>query len=198
MSKNADSDPGLDAQKRGRAELEQLLVLTAGGDRAAFERLYNKTSAKLYGVIRRILTNSMAADEAHQDAYLTIWNKAAGFDPSRASPITWMAVIARNKAIDLKRRAGERMFDGAVELDPAQSSLMPDGLMMAELSDDMKRLGECLDGLQDEHKNMVLLAYYEGWSRDELGAKYERPVATVKTILRRSLIALKGCLDGIK
>ena len=182
----------------GRAELALLLAQTANGDRAAFSKLYNKTSAKLYGVVRRILPNSMAADEAHQETYLTIWNKAGGFDPSRASAITWMAVIARNKAIDLRRRASERMFDGAVEIDPDQASVVPDALMMTELNEELRELTACLDGLKDEHKQMVLLAYYEGWSRDELGTKFDRPVATVKTILRRSLIALKGCLDGIE
>jgi len=181
-----------------RKELARLLAQTALGDRAAFSNLYNKTSAKLYGVIRRILIKPEAADEAHQEAYLAIWNKADQFDSDRATAITWMAVIARNKAIDLKRRAGERMFEGAAELDPAQPSSTPDGLMMTELNEELKELNDCLAGLKGEHRDMVLLAYYEGWSRDELGTKYERPVATVKTILRRSLIALKGCLDGIK
>ena len=188
----------IDALNAGRKVLAGLLAQTADGDRAAFERLYNKTSAKLYGIIRRILTNTRAADEAHQETYLAIWNQASRFDPDRASPITWMAVIARNKAIDLRRRAGERIFDGAAELDLALPSAAPDALMMTEMSEELSRLSDCLDGLKDEHKEMVLLAYYEGWSRDELGTKYDRPVATVKTILRRSLIALKGCLDGIK
>jgi len=186
--------PDIEARK----ELARLLAQTASGDRAAFSSLYNKTSAKLYGVIRRILIKPEAADEAHQETYLTIWNKADQFDPDRATAITWMAVIARNKAIDLKRRAGERMFDGAAELDPAQPSSTPDGLKMTELNEELKELSDCLDGLKVEHRDMVLLAYYEGWSRDELGARFERPVATVKTILRRSLIALKGCLDDIK
>ena len=188
----------IDAQTAGRKELTDFLAQTADGDRAAFERLYNKTSAKLYGVIRRILTNTQAADEAHQETYLAIWKQASRFDPDRASPITWMAVIARNKAIDLRRRAGERVFEGATELDPDQASRTPDALKMTETREELRRLSDCLDGLKDEHKHMVLLAYYEGWSRDELGTKFERPVATVKTILRRSLIALKGCLDGIK
>ena len=139
-------------------ELAQLLVRTAGGDRAAFADLYRRTSAKLYGVILRILPNSMAADEAHQETYLTIWNKASGFEPKRASAITWMAVIARNKAIDLRRKASERVFEAASELDPAETSMAPDGLMMTEMSEELQRLSRCLDGLNGEQKEMVLLA----------------------------------------
>lgn len=187
-----------DAATQARAELAALLARASQGDRAAFGDLYNKTSAKLYGVILRILPNRQAADEAHQEAYLTIWQQATRFDPERASPITWMATIARNKAIDLRRRAGERVFSEAAELDPAQPASTPDALMMAETSEELRKLSACLEGLGSEQKDMVLLAYYEGWSREELSTKFDRPVATVKTILRRSLIALKGCLDGIR
>ena len=90
-------------------DLAILIKRVGEGDRAAFSELYNRTSAKLYGVILRILPKTMAADEAHQETYLTIWNKASGFEPKRASAITWMAVIARNKAIDLRRRATRKI-----------------------------------------------------------------------------------------
>jgi RNA polymerase sigma-70 factor (ECF subfamily) len=68
--------------------------------------------------------------------------------------------------------------------------------VLAEQSDDFRRLRKCLDGLPGERQEMVLLAYHRGWSREELAVRYKRPVTTIKTMLRRSLIALKECLDG--
>src|SRR5258707_91950 len=89
------------------AELVGLLAAVANGDRPAFERLYAATSANLYGVVLRILHRRDLADEVMQETYLRVWNNAGRFDPARASPITWMVAIARNRAIDLARRKGE-------------------------------------------------------------------------------------------
>ena len=89
------------------AELVSLLAAVANGDETAFEKLYAATSAKLYGVVLRILRRPELADEVMQETYLKIWNGAAQFDASRASPITWMVAIARNRAIDLVRKKAD-------------------------------------------------------------------------------------------
>src|ERR1700678_1115010 len=89
------------------AELVWLLAAVAQGDPAAFERLYQATRAKLYGVVLRILRRADLADEVIQEAYLKVWNSAGQFDPALASPITWMLAIARNRAIDLVRKKTE-------------------------------------------------------------------------------------------
>ena len=81
----------------------------------------------------------------------------------------------------------------AEELDAADSvPVMPE----AELAMDLSRLKKCLELLPEERQDMVLLAYYQGWTRDELAAQYKRPATTIKTLLRRSLTVLKDCLDG--
>ena len=88
-------------------ELVWLLAAVAKGDRAAFERLYAATRAKLYGVVLRILRRHDLADEVMQETYLKIWNSAGQFDPALSSPITWMVAIARNRAIDQIRKKTE-------------------------------------------------------------------------------------------
>ena len=85
-------------------DLEKLLKQSIDGDMDAFERLYHATSAKLFGIVLRILKNRAQSEDALQDIYVRIWQKAADFEPGRASIITWMSTIARNRAIDIVRR----------------------------------------------------------------------------------------------
>jgi RNA polymerase sigma-70 factor, ECF subfamily len=175
------------------ALLTDLLGAIAQGDRAAFSKLYGLTSAKLFGVIRRILSRGELADEALQESYVRIWSHAHRYDPGTASAMTWMIAIARNQAIDLKRKAGERM---AARAEAIEDVALPAPVLSAEISADYRRVRECLKVLGEDARDMVLLAYHHGFSREELAERFARPVATVKTILRRSLAALKGCLDG--
>ena len=86
-----------------RSQLAAALARVAGGDRAALRMVYQHTSAKLFGVCLRILNNRSEAEDVLQDVYVTVWRKAAAFDPGRASPITWLVAIARNRAIDRLR-----------------------------------------------------------------------------------------------
>jgi RNA polymerase sigma-70 factor (ECF subfamily) len=164
----------------------------ATGDRAAFRTLYQRTSAKLYASVRRILWNEAAAEDAVQEAYVRIWRRAGDFDGSIASPIAWMSTIARHAAIDMARRGPERISAVSDEIDP--ETLDPSSGAVPAVTG---RLAGCLEGLDSVRQRMVLLAYCYGFSREELSRRFDRPVATVKTLLRRSLIALKECLgDG--
>ena len=176
------------------AELVWLLAAVAKGDQAAFERLYQATRAKLYGVTLRILRRRDLADEVVQEAYLKIWNSAGQFDPALASPITWMVAIARNRAIDLVRKPAELMVeDEPKAMEVAAESVDP--LAGREMTDDLKRLLACMGRLDEERRRLVLLAYYSGWSRDRLAAQFSRPVSTIKTWLRRALFEIRECLD---
>jgi RNA polymerase sigma-70 factor (ECF subfamily) len=107
--------------------------------------------------------------------------------------MAWLAAISRNQAIDIKRRFAERMSAKALELDEAGSVAV---LPQAELAMELTRLKKCLSSLSGERQDMVLLAYYQGWTREELAAQYNKPATTIKTLLRRSLTVLKECLDG--
>src|ERR1700688_3595976 len=97
-------------------ELVWLIAAVAKGDRAAFERLYAATRAKLYGVVLRILRRQDLADEVMQETYLKIWSSAGQFDPALSSPITWMVAIARNRAIDLVRKKSETSIEEEPEV----------------------------------------------------------------------------------
>jgi len=178
------------------ALLTDLLRRTAEGDRVSFTALYEKTSAKLFGIIRRICPSEDAAQEVLQETYLLIWRNAGSFDAQIASPITWMARIARNKAIDIRRLQSERISAMGVELDLDSPSLEPDACVIAEQNDSLRRMLECLGKLAEDRREMILLAYLRGLTRDEIATRFSRPANTVKTLLRRGLAQLKECIDG--
>jgi RNA polymerase sigma-70 factor (ECF subfamily) len=176
-------------------ELVWLLAAVAKGDRPAFERLYAATRAKLYGVVLRILRRHDLADEVMQETYLKIWNSAGQFDPALSSPITWMVAIARNRAIDLVRKKTEVSIDE----DPAVLEIAadtPDPLARREMTEELRRLLACMGRLDEERRRLVLFAYYDGWSREQLAAKFDKPVNTVKTWLRRALMEIRECLGS--
>ncbi|RJF69425.1 sigma-70 family RNA polymerase sigma factor [Rhodopseudomonas palustris] len=175
------------------AELVWLIAAVAKGDQAAFERLYNATRAKLYGVVLRILRRQDLAEEVVQEAYVKIWNSAGTFNPGVASPITWMASIARNRAIDVARKRSEVSIEDEPSAQEAAAD-SPDPLARREMTEELKRLLECVGRLEPDRQKLVLLAYYNGWSRDQLAAKFDAPVNTVKTWLRRSLLDVRECL----
>lgn len=184
------------SDKTGKELLIMLLRQSANGNRAAFSRLYELTCAKLFGITIRILGRSDLAEEALQECYVAIWQRAADFAPERSSPISWMATIARNKAIDKKRLKAERISADGMELDDGFISDIAGPLEDTLRSEQLQALTDCLKELPEERRQMILLAYLQGYSREEIATQFSRPVATVKTILRRSLAALKGCLDG--
>jgi RNA polymerase sigma-70 factor (ECF subfamily) len=177
------------------AELVWLLAAVAKGDQAAFERLYAATRAKLFGVVLRILRRHDLADEVMQETYLKVWRNAGGFDPRLSTPITWMVAIARNQAIDLVRKRSEASIEEEPEaMDVAAESLDP--LARRELTEELTRLLACVGRLDPERQRLVLLAYYDGWSRDQLAVKLDKPVNTIKTWLRRSLMEIRECLGS--
>ena len=176
-----------------QTELVWLLGAVARGDEAAFERLYNETRAKLYGVLLRILGRPALAEEVMQETYLKVWKMADRFDPMLASPITWMVAIARNRAIDIVRKRG----DVSIEEEPEAletASDAPSPLARREMTEELRRLLTCLGKLDPEKQRIVLLAYYSGWSRDQLAQKLDIPVHTIKTWLRRSLLEIRECM----
>jgi RNA polymerase sigma-70 factor, ECF subfamily len=175
-------------------DLVLLLRRVAGHDRDAFNALYAATAAKLYGVILRIIGRRDIADELLQDTFVKIWDRAAAYDASKGSPITWMAVIARHTALDSVRRVTPVSIEDRPEVQQFASD-EPGPDVRLDQSEDARRLKHCLDGLEPEKRKIVVLAYMDGHSRGELSAQFNRPVATIKTWLHRSLAQLKDCLS---
>lgn len=179
---------------RSSDELSAVLTRVANRDAAAFEDLYRATSAKLYGIIVRVVANRSSADEILQEVYVRVWQHAGDFDATKASPITWMATIARNRAIDEVRRSkpGPALtLTDSVEV----ASDEPHPLDSMDRSEELQALIGCLNMLDEEKRNIILLAYYRGLSREELAQRFGRPVPTIKTWLHRGLAQLKACLS---
>lgn len=176
-------------------ELSSQLSRVAKRDTIAFKFVYDATSSKLYGIILRILKRRDLADEVMQEVYVKIWDRAADFNPAIASPITWMATIARNRALDEVRRKRPESIEDFPEIGNVPSD-DPSALSIVMRGEDGRRLADCLSRLDDGRRQMVVLAYCDGLSRDELASRYGQPVNTIKTWLRRSLAQLKGCLSS--
>lgn len=177
-----------------RARLTQALVRTGQGDRSAFETLYRSTSAKLFGVCLRIFGDRSDAEDALQDAYVTIWNKAATYDPVRASPITWLVTVARNRAIDRLRAAGKgglALLDEAMDVvDPA-----PGAEQLLQEKGEAHALSGCIGELDARDARFVSAAFLGGATYAELAEQEGAPLGTVKSRIRRALIRLRECLD---
>jgi RNA polymerase sigma factor (sigma-70 family) len=186
-----------DAPDTRRAALVALLSRIAGGDRTALRDLYDRTSAKLFGVCVRICVDEEGAADVLQEVYVSIWHRAAAYDPERASPITWLATIARNRAIDWRR--ARRHVERSVPLESAAD--VPDDTITApQLIDDTRaamRLHACLDTLEDRASAAIREAYFNGFSYAELAVRRAVPLGTMKSWIRRGLDRLKKCLTDV-
>lgn len=172
--------------------IEDALVRVGLKDRAAFDLLYDRTSAKLFGVCLRVLGNRAQAEDALQDAYVRIWNKAGMYQVNGLSPMTWLITVARNVAIDRKRRHRVTAADDLpVDLrDPtpgAEARVIAQG--------EQARIAQCMGELDAQKADAVKRAYLGGESYADLADFYDIPLNTVRTWLRRSLISLKDCLS---
>ncbi|WP_370153046.1 MULTISPECIES: sigma-70 family RNA polymerase sigma factor [Pseudomonadota] len=179
-------------------QLARLLSATAGGDQRAFRHLYDASGPHLFGLLLRILKRRDWAEEALQDCFLKIWQKADTYSPEKGAPLTWLMTIARYRALDLlrmKRPEVELPEDGEdASMSFADESSGIDPEAGAVEKEGMGRLAECMEGLQDEQRRSVLLAYYEGYTHQELARRLEAPLGTVKSWVRRGLQRLRECL----
>jgi len=176
-----------------RAALTVALQRVASGDRRALEEVYRRTSGKLFGVVLRILPDRQEAEDVLQDVYLTVWRKADKFDADRASPITWLAALARNRAIDRIRSRGGRVFvsDDAVAARADDGPLPGDELEAGETAG---QIHACLDQLEPDRAAVVRQAFFGGLTYDALATRAGVPLGTMKSWMRRSLLRLRACL----
>ena len=176
-----------------RAELVRLLDRVAASDRLSLKALYEKTSAKLFGICLRVTGDEADAQDVLQDVFVTVWQKAGQFDRAKASPITWLSVMTRNKAIDLlrSRRAPAEEISEAADI--ADSS--PSAFDLVEQADDASRLARCLGALDDRARTMIRAAFFEGATYGELAGREGVPLPTMKSWIRRGLLRLRECLE---
>ncbi|MBL8520631.1 MAG: sigma-70 family RNA polymerase sigma factor [Betaproteobacteria bacterium] len=177
-------------------ELADLLAQCGLGNRAAFKVLYESTKSKLFAVSLRIVRERHIAEEVLQDAFVNIWNNAAGYATQKSAPLTWMTAIVRNRSLDIVRRPKLEVADEDdwFTLHLEDEAPGPEGLL-AE-SRDRARVERCMEALDAEQKQSIALAFYKGLSHSEVAEHLKRPLGTVKTHIRRGLLKLKGCLDA--
>ena len=175
------------------SEIETLILRISQGDRDAFSRLFDLTSAKLMGICLRVLNDRSLAEDALQDAYVKIWSNAKRFKMTGQSPMAWLVTIARNAAIDHQRKrapevnfAHHASYLSAPGLTPEQSAIAH-----AQAA----RLAECLDKLEPERSEAVKSVYLKGHTYKELAQTFSVPLNTMRTWLRRSLISLRECMS---
>jgi len=178
-----------------RARLVAALVGTGDEDRSAFRDLYALTSAKLFGICYRICGERQAAEDVLHDVYLTIWKRAGAYEPHRASPITWLATIARNRAIDWRRAQAVRRSSPIEEAPPIldEAPLASETMLADEAS---HLLHGCLDGLEENQRAAIRTAFFDGVTYAELAERQNVPLGTMKSWVRRGLARLKACLEG--
>jgi len=192
------------AQERADA-LGALLARVSLGDRAAFATLYQQTAAHLLGVILRINRDRGQAEDLLQEVYVKIWGAAGSFDAQRAQAMTWLTAIARHRAIDsLRRRQTEPAWVTArASADDGDEDDVLDQ-MASDTAGPMELLGQavqaravgmCLKGLSGEQQQTLALAFYQGLSHSEVAEQLRQPLGTVKSWVRRGLMALRHCLE---
>lgn len=178
-------------------EIEALIARVAMADRKAFQELYARTSAKLYGIAVRVLRDEAQAEEVLQEVFLKLWDRAGAYRSNGYSPMTWLITITRNSAIDRLRRArregaslapvdiAERLYDTA-----------PGPAAQAEQRSEARALQGCLDELPLDRAEMVRRVYLQGLTYREMAQESGAKLNTVRTWLRRSLMQLRECLGG--
>jgi RNA polymerase sigma-70 factor (ECF subfamily) len=177
------------------AELEALLSRCAAGDRAALATLYARVAPILLAVLMRILRRRDAAEDALQDVFVSVWQRAHQFDPIRGRALAWLVSMARYRAIDLQRAA--RPAVPLTEVSALEPQLQSEGLATSsEMLGTGALLVRCLEQIAAPQRRCLLLAYQDGLTHSEIARAVNEPLGTVKSWVRRSLLALRRCLES--
>jgi RNA polymerase sigma-70 factor (ECF subfamily) len=177
------------------AELETLLKRCAAGDRSALETLYARVAPILLAVLLRMLRRRDVAEDALQDVFVSVWQRARQFDPIRGRALAWLVSMARYRAIDLQRAARPALALSEVStLEPQLQSEGP--AESSEMLGTGALLLRCLEQIAAPQRRCLMLAYEDGLTHSEIARAVNEPLGTVKSWVRRSLIALRRCLES--
>jgi len=179
-----------------REALRAAMVRLAAGDAAALEEIYRATRVKLFGITLRILGDQKEAEDALQDVYVNLWQRADRYDPARASPIAWLAAFARNRAIDRLRTGKVR--GGAVAVDEAEqlADKSPLADMLLVDAEQAAQIHKCLASLDARTQGHIRAAFFEGHTYAQLAEAADVPLGTMKSWIRRGLQRLRACLEA--
>lgn len=180
-------------------ELIELIGRTAQGDEAALGSLYDRTGSYVYGLGFRVLGDTTMAEEVTMDVFLQVWRQAGQFDHSRGTPMVWLAVLTRSRAID-RLRIGKKdretrepieriASEPNVESDPEQSSVYLEQCRIVR---------QAINSLPSEQREMIELAYFGGLSQRDIATQIGEPLGTVKTRIRLGMIKLRHVLGPLE
>jgi RNA polymerase sigma-70 factor (ECF subfamily) len=180
--------------------LTDQLARVALGDRAALRKVYDATSAHLFGVALRILRRRELAEDALQEAFVNVWNHAGSYRASHAAPMTWLISIVRNKALD-HLRSGQLHLAESIDADDEHETKQiaddrPDPVQLLLAAADALSIRACLEAIEASQRQSLALAYYHGYSHSEVAEHLSAPLGSVKAWIRRGLERLRKCLDG--
>jgi len=174
-------------------EVSRLLLRTAQNDRQSFSELYRQTSPRLLGVCVRMLREPREAEEVLQEVYVTVWQRAGAFDPTRSSALTWLIALTRNKAIDRLRQRPATVNDGFALESLADENPTP--ATSAEAGQEYERLRKCLEALESHQRLSIQEAFFSGMTYSALATRTNVPLGTLKSWIRRGLLQLRACLQ---
>jgi len=177
--------------------LQKLLRACAQSDHSAFEQLYPLVAPKLFTLCRYMLRDDALAEEALQETFVQIWRDCADYNPHRALALTWMSVIARHRCLDLLRQR-QAKFNASLDDDPSQLDVPDEQAGPLELTvhwSDSQALGRCLKTLSEQQRLSITMAFYRGFSHQQLSVYLATPIGTVKSWIRRGLNQLQRCLQ---
>lgn len=177
------------------AEIEGLLVRCASDDRQALESLYRLTSARLLGVLFRILRHRELAEDALQDVFVRVWQRARQYDVYKGRPMAWLVSIARYRAIDVVR-SNRILLPLDHPDDEPGIELAVEPALPAESNRTRATLERCLGLLSDTQRRCVTLAFVNGLSHEEISTTIGSPLGTIKSWVRRGLLSLRECLES--
>ena len=187
--------------KPGQSELrrlgdEELMPLVAGGDARAFEAIYERHATSAFSLAYRICGVRVMAEEVAQDAFLAVWRRGGGYDPRRGSVRSWLLGVVHNRAIDAVRRATVRER-GLVREEGAAESTAAEELTEVEVvrREEASGMRELVSELPDAQRRVVELAYFGGFTQEQIAQMLELPLGTVKGRMRLALEKMRAGLE---
>lgn len=176
------------------AELDALLRRVAQEDVDAFATFYDRTRARVFGLVTRVLRDPGYSEETTQDIYLQVWRTADKYDPVAGSPLAWLLTLAHRRAVDRVRSeqaAGQRESRyGVANIEPPSDQVAESVI----LSDERRQVADCLDSLTDAQRECIQLAYYDGLTYVQVSERLSANVATIKSRMRDAIRGLRRCL----